>query len=164
MDPPAPSPGPPAAPLSDVADLDADYEEVGRIMAASSRQTYAPTSDDADRLAVIADNFVSCMNLVQALGLLIDERNHEGSMIVFRALYEASINLVYLYDVGDRTRNALLARAYALQEIAETYAAAGARDVADEHRRLFEMMPKDLRRDLAQSGATGRRHRPAPMA
>jgi hypothetical protein len=152
-------PEPPTAQRSEVVAFQADYDEiVGGLHGRERGRFEAQSSDDADRFAVIADNFVSCINLAQGLGVLLDQRNHEGSFVLFRALYESSINLMYLYDVGDRTRNALLARAYALLEMAEAYREAGAREVSREHQRLYDKMPKDLRRALAATRKKVKNH------
>src|SRR6266851_7342369 len=100
-----PNPPRPNSQRSEVDSFKADYDEIIGIVAGEHGRIVAETSDDADRFAVIADNFVSCMNLAQGLGVVLDQRNHEGSYVLFRALYESSINLMYLCDVGDRTHN-----------------------------------------------------------
>jgi hypothetical protein len=159
LDTPTPSPSNPSPP-SDIAGLQADYQEILSITDAHRPPVNAPTNEDANRLHVVADNFLSCANLARALGMLIEVRNSEGSTVVFRSLYETSINLMYLYDVGDRTHNAHLARAYALLEIAENYRAAGApgREVAHEHQRLYETVTKEIRRELAANRKKVKNH------
>lgn len=148
----------PPAEYPDLQGLTTDYDEILATAHADIRTAYFATTDDANLGAVLADNFVSAMNLARALGLLFDARNSEGANVVFRAFYETCVNFIYLHDVGDRVRNALLARAYALQEIAENHAAASDHIVATEHRRLFESMPKAIRHELAKNRKKERHH------
>lgn len=146
----------------EVAAFQSDRLEMIRLTGENKRQSLTRTSDDAARMAIIGDNFTSCMNLAEALETLIEARNHEGSLVVFRALYEACVNLIYLYNVGDRTQNALLARAFAAQEIGENYATIGgspqAAAIAKEHRRIYNSMPAALRRELAANRKRERNH------
>lgn len=161
MDSDTPTPSPSNhSPPSDIAGFQADYQEILSITNANRLPVDAPTNEDANRLHVVADNFLSCVNLARALGMLIEDRNSEGSTVVFRSLYETSINLMYLYDVGDRTHNAHLARAYALLEIAENYRAAGdpGREVAREHQRLYETVPRKIRGELAANRKKVKNH------
>jgi len=147
---------------SELAAFHADYSEILAQFAAHDGNLELPGQLDGDFLAVVGDNFVSIMNLAHALGLLMEKRNQEGTLVIFRSLYESVINLMYLYDVGDRKRNALLARAFTAREMSKYYAEIGdpatAEEIADEEQAVYRRMPDELRKELEERLKLVRNH------
>ncbi len=80
-----------------------------------------PTLDHGRYVAIAGDLWQNFVNHCQAVGILLNLGLFDSAVVVNRAAYEATINLIYLITVGDKIENARLFETRMMIELAEVY-------------------------------------------
>lgn len=80
-----------------------------------------PTLDHGRYVAIAGDLWQKLVNHCQAVGILLSAGLFDSALIVNRAVYEATINLIYLMTVGDKMANAQLFETRMVIDFAEIY-------------------------------------------